>query len=305
MSELLSSVGRIAVLVFIMSSMLMVGVSYTVREIVGPLRHVGGVLKALLANFVLVPALALLVVWLLSLPSSYGIGLFLVACGAGAAFLIKLTSVSEGDLGLAAALLILLMPATALYMPFVLPLVLPEATISPWAIGAPLIWTLLLPLAAGVVVRAIWPTIAGRVRPVLKHTSTVALVVLVLALILANLSGIADMFGSGAILAALMIVAGAFVMGYLLGGPRGKVRKVIGFATAQRNYGAAMVVASQVLEDDLALLMVVVTSVVGMALLFPIAWYLKEEHRSRPSNAREVQEYPDPSEAHYGTESYS
>lgn len=287
MSELLSGVASLSVLTFVVTSMLAVGLSYSWREIVGPLRNIGGVVKALVANFILVPLLTFLILWLFSLPESYAVGLFLVAAGAGAAFLIKLSQVSDIDVALAAALLVLLMPATVIYMALVVPIVMPEVDVSTWAIGSPLVWTLLLPLGGGLVVHARWPKVAGRLQPIMNHTSTVALVALVITLILANLEAIADIFGTGAILAALLIVGGAFVTGYAMGGSRRDARKVLGFATAQRNYGAAMVVASQTLEDPQALVMVVVTSIVGMALLFPIAWYLKRRELEPDTTGRD------------------
>ena len=58
MAEPLFSLVNIAVLVFSVTSMLSVGFSYTLREIVEPLRDLPGVLLALAANFVLVPLLA-------------------------------------------------------------------------------------------------------------------------------------------------------------------------------------------------------------------------------------------------------
>src|SRR5690606_41940667 len=48
---------QISTLVFPITSMLAVGLSYTVREVARPLRHPHRVFRALVANFVLVPLL--------------------------------------------------------------------------------------------------------------------------------------------------------------------------------------------------------------------------------------------------------
>lgn len=45
--------------------------------------------------------------------------------------------------------------------------------------------------------------------------------------------------------------------------------------TAQRNVAAAMVVATQVLDDQRVVLMVVVASLVDLAVLFPLAWVVR------------------------------
>ena len=53
--ELLSKAVPITMLAFVVSSMLAVGLSLTIRQIVAPLRNGKLVLLALLANFVLMP----------------------------------------------------------------------------------------------------------------------------------------------------------------------------------------------------------------------------------------------------------
>lgn len=67
MSEFLAELLRLSVLVFAVSSMLSVGFGYTLGEIVRPLRNAGAVTRTLVANFVLVPLLALAVLRLLPL----------------------------------------------------------------------------------------------------------------------------------------------------------------------------------------------------------------------------------------------
>src|SRR5437016_6579417 len=57
--ELLSKAVPIAMLAFVVSSMLAVGLSLTIRQIVDPLRNGKLVFLALLANFVLMPLGAL------------------------------------------------------------------------------------------------------------------------------------------------------------------------------------------------------------------------------------------------------
>ena len=50
------------------------------------------------------------------------LGLFLLAGSAGAPFLIKLASAAKSDLALSAGLLVLLVPATVVFLPFYVPL---------------------------------------------------------------------------------------------------------------------------------------------------------------------------------------
>jgi predicted Na+-dependent transporter len=58
MKAVLALTANIVVIVFAVSSMLSVGLSYDIRTIVRPLRRVRAVFRALVANFILVPLLA-------------------------------------------------------------------------------------------------------------------------------------------------------------------------------------------------------------------------------------------------------
>lgn len=94
MAEVFSTILDLSVLVFSVSSMLSVGFSYTLREIVEPLRGLRCVLLVLAGNFVLAPLLAYAVARLLSLDPVAEMGLILMATAAGASFLIKLTQIA-------------------------------------------------------------------------------------------------------------------------------------------------------------------------------------------------------------------
>jgi BASS family bile acid:Na+ symporter len=275
MSEFLAEVLRLSVLVFAVSSMLSVGFGYTLSEILRPLREASAVAQTLIANFALVPLLALAVLRLLPMPEPIAIGLFLVATAAGAPFLIKLSGVADADEALSASLLVLLLPMTIAYMPMVVPLALPEAHVSAAAIARPLVLAMLLPLSLGLLFRKWKPDRAMRLRPPLGRISTVALITLMLAAILQDLPGLAGILQPRVILATFALIAGAFVVGYALGGPRVCSREVLGLATAQRNISAAAVVATQVIQHPDTIAMVVFSALMGFAVLFPIAGHLR------------------------------
>lgn len=283
MRALLTGFLNIAIIVFAVTSMLSVGLAHSARQILAPLRDLSGALRALLANFVLVPILALIVTRLASLQEPVRAGLLLVAVSAGAPFLIKLTEVTEGPIARSATLLVLLLPATIVYTPLVVPLVLPQGEVKATTIATPLLLTLLLPLALGLLVRRRRPNWARRLHPLARMTSTVALVAVVLATLLAYFPEIVKLFRQAAVLPSLALVAGAFVIGYVLGGPDRDRREVLGLATSQRNIGAATVVAARSFDDPATLTMVVMTSLIGFGLLFPVAWALRRRRRSAPS----------------------
>jgi BASS family bile acid:Na+ symporter len=275
MSELFRFLLAVSVLVFPIASMLAIGLSYTLAQIAGPLRHADRVFRALVANFVLVPLLALAIARLLALDPSLAAGLMLVGTAAGAPFLVKLAEAASADTRLSAALVVLLMPLTVLYMPAVVPLVVADASVSAMAIALPLTATLLLPLVVGLVVDSALPRLARFLRPIAARASSVALVVLIASTLVLDGPRFLDLLGTGAITAAVLLTAGAFAAGSLLSSPGFHRRTVMGLGAAQRNIAAALVVASRDFDDPDTLVMVVLFSVVDLLVLFPIAWILR------------------------------
>jgi BASS family bile acid:Na+ symporter len=252
------------------------------------------VIVTLVANFVLVPLLAYAITGFLSLGEGREIGLLVVASAAGAPFLIKLAQLSGSDVALAAGLLVLLLVVTVGYMPIVVPLIAPDAEVSAGAIATPLVLTMLLPLVLGLAIDKFLPHLAERLQPIMGPTSNIALVVLFATTLLTNFGRLLDVFGTGAILAALLFIAGAFLLGYLLGMTGRGTREELGLATAQRNIAAATVVATQSIGDPDTLVMVVVTSLITMAILFPVARALRKrvEAQTTPDAGTRTRTHP-------------
>jgi predicted Na+-dependent transporter len=271
MADFFADLLSIATLVFAVSSMLSVGFRYTIQQIIGPLRNTRLLIGALAANFVLVPLLAYVITRLMSFGEDREIGLLIVASAAGAPFLIKLAQLAAADVAVAAGLLVLLLVVTIVYMPIVVPLIAPDADVSAASIARPLVLTMLLPLVIGLIADHFVPTWTARLLPTLGLVTNIALVTLLIATIIANFEQIIDVFGTGAILAALVFIVGAFIIGYLLGITGRGTREEMALGTAQRNIAAATVVATQSIGVPETTVMVVVTSTVAMAFLFPTA----------------------------------
>ena len=128
--ELLSKAATVAMLSFVVSSMLAMGAGLTIPQIAEPLRNARLVVLALLANFVVMPLGALALAKVLWLDEPFGIGLLLLGCAAGAPFLPKLAELAKGNLAFAVGAMVLLMVVTVGYLPIVLPLLLPGITVD-------------------------------------------------------------------------------------------------------------------------------------------------------------------------------
>jgi BASS family bile acid:Na+ symporter len=261
----------IATLVFVVSSMVAMGLGLTIREIAAPLRNVRLTAMSLLANFVLMPAAALLLARVLRLDEPFGVGLLLLGVAAGAPFLPKLTQIAKGDLAFAVALMVVLMVVTVGYLPLVLPILLPGVSVNPGQIARSLIVLMLLPLGAALAVRATLPGVASAVKPWCDRLSTLGLIAVVLLLVVVNFSDVVSVFGTRAILAGLVFIAIGYAVGWALGGPAASTRPVLALGTAQRNIAAALVVGGQNFTDPNVVVMVVVVAIVSLLILLPLS----------------------------------
>lgn len=271
MMAVLQQAVPIATLVFVVSSMAAMGLGLAISAITAQLRNIRLVAKSLLANFVLMPAAALLLAWLLRLDEPFGVGLLLLGVAAGAPFLPKLAQIARGDLAFAVALMVVLMVITVGYLPLVLPMLLPGVSVDPGQIARSLIVLMLVPLAVALVVKAKLPAVAAAAKPWCDRLSTLGLVAVVVLLVVVNFGNVVSVFGTRAILAGLLFIAVGYAVGWTLGGPTAGARPVLGLGTAQRNIAAALVVGGQNFTDPKVVVMVVVVAIVSLVILLPLS----------------------------------
>ncbi len=271
LETLFSATAGLSGLLFIVSSMLAMGMSLTMAQILQPLRNVRLVLLALLANFVLTPLLAYVIIRVIPLEQSLQIGLVVLATAAGAPFLPKLVQGAKGNIAFGVGLMTLLMVVTIVYMPLVLPLMLPGVEINPWDIAKSLIVLMLIPLAIGLLFKSHSPDSAAHWAATLNKISGLAILILLVVGLGLNVSNIIDLLGSLGLLALLLFIVGSLLIGLLLGGRDPAVRSVMGLGTAQRNVAAAILVSVQNFSDTNTVSFVLVAAVLLLLVLLPTA----------------------------------
>lgn len=271
MQDLVLLLINLFVFVFVLTSMFGTGLSLTVPQILEPLKDWKLVALALVANFVVVPALAYVIALVLNLSEGLRAGLIILAACAGAPFLPKLAAIAKGNLAFSVGLMVLLMVVTVGFAPIALPLLVPGVTVSAWDIARPLITLMLIPLAVGLGVKAWMPDAADSLAPYMNQASSISLILMAVLALLVGFRELMAAVGTGAFLAGAILIGGALAGGMLLStGGMGK-RSVMGLGTGQRNISAALLVATTNFTDPAVILMVLVGSVVGMAILFVAA----------------------------------
>jgi BASS family bile acid:Na+ symporter len=270
-AELVTLVAQVSGLLFVVSSMLSMGMALTVSEVLTPLRSLRLVALALAINFVVVPLLAYAIATLLRLDEDLKVGLILVGTAAGAPFLPKLVQVARADIATAVGMMVLLMVVTVVYLPIALPLLLPGVAVDPWAIAKNLTVVMAAPLAGGLILRATAPETAAAWGPDLNRLSGIAILVLLVTGLGLNLSSILDLIGTGGLLAALLLIAATFFLGFVSGGRDPSLRSVLALGSAQRNVAAAILVAAQNFAGTATVAYVLVVAVLLLFILMPAA----------------------------------
>jgi BASS family bile acid:Na+ symporter len=271
-TETLSTLQSLFTFAFVVSSMLVMGMSLTVGQIVEPLRNVRLVALAFVAAFVIVPATAVVLKTVIQMDEPLQIGLILMASAHGAPFLPKMAQLAKADLAYAVGLMTLLIVATVIYLPIVLPFLLPGVTVDAGEIASSLFFQMIVPLVIGLVVRARWEEAADEARKPLAQISNVSLVLLLVLMLGLNIQNVIDLIGSGALVATLILTLVAVAAGYLLGGPGTETRGVTALGVALPNMAASFLIANGSFADQPDVLAFLAgAGLVVMAITFPLA----------------------------------
>jgi bile acid:Na+ symporter, BASS family len=263
-TEFFDGAAKLAILTFVVSSLIAVGLGLSVSDLTAPLRCPRLVVLALAVNFGIAPLIALALTEIFALERPYAVGLILLGGAAGAPFLPRLAELAKGDVAFSVGLMLLLTVGSLVFLPVELPLLLPGVAASPWSIARPLLLTMLLPLALAMALRQRTERWSLWLQPVFKVVSSISMILAVALLIGLNFGAMTGTFGSGAAATAVLFVALCLGAGYAVGGPAPRTRSVLGLGTGQRNIAAALVIATQNFTDPAVSVMLLVATFAGL-----------------------------------------
>jgi BASS family bile acid:Na+ symporter len=258
-------VTQVGMFAFVVAGMAAMGLGLTLSRIVGPLRDARMVVLLLVANFVIVPIVAIAAGRILPMEKSAATAVILIGCCAGAPFLPKLAQLAKGDVALSVGAMVLLMVVTVIYAPIVVPLAVEGAEVDPWDIASSLIVLMLIPLGIGLFIKARYEEFADSIVANVGQIANMGLLIGMSAALLVSWRDVLGAIGSWIFIGTALVLVAGLVAGYLAGyGRSGSDMTVTGLATAQRNIAAALVVAASLGGDTIVLTMV-------GALVIPIA----------------------------------
>jgi BASS family bile acid:Na+ symporter len=248
---------RTFVLLAFQASILCTVFSYGLRISISDLQYLvrrpALLVRSLVAILVIMPVLAVLLVHLFDIQRTAEIVLVALAISPVPPLLLQREQKGGGrqTYGLAlmailSLLAIVTVPLTigALQWFFARPL-----GVSPGVVAAIVMKTTLLPLAAGLAVRAALPAIANRLDGIVSLIAKVLLPLAALALLAGTWRAIWDATGAGAVLAMIVFVAAGLIVGHVMGGPELRNSVVLALSTACRHPVIALSVASANFPD--------------------------------------------------------
>ena len=265
--------------VFVICTMLHVGLTQKPSAIAVHLKNWPFLLKMLAANFIFAPLLMVGALYLVPFNPALKAGLLIFSLGAGAPFLIKLTQTAEHDLALGAAVMMLLMIVTVIYVPLVLPLVLSGVSVNALAIARALLLQMLLPIGVGMLAARLLPGLSKTLQPLVGGVGNIAMYAMVVATLVGYFPNLLQIIGTGAFLVGLLFVAAAFGVGYLAGFGKDHLEDVGGLGTAQRNTAAGVIIAIQNFSDPNVFVMLTLANILGIVMLLILARFLSRDNQ--------------------------
>ncbi len=243
---------NILITITLFEMMMAIGLSVSLRELIGIARDLRLVTRAVLANYVLVPIVVLGLLFLFHPDPLVAAGFLIVAVCPGAPYGPPFTAIAKGNVSAAVGLMVILAgssaflaPALLYFLYFLLPLMGGGGTLSVDAgrILITLLMTQLLPLCIGLFIRHRRPDTGAKLQKPFTQLSKV-LNLLVLGFILVVqfhvLSAVRPRGYAGMI--ALLVLS--LAAGWLLGGRESANRKAMALATSVRNVSVSLVIAT-------------------------------------------------------------
>jgi len=250
------------------------GLQLRFPDVVAPLKNGRFVVRTVIAGFVFSPILAWLITKAVPMERPYATALLLLSFAPAAPFLPLVVSRARGDLAAAAGLMVLASVGAVVVMPFGVPLLAPGMSADPWNVARPLLFLILLPLVAGMLLKKHWSAAAYWLHRFVKPVTAVGTILFLVLSVVLNFSGFIASLESRALLAQVLFVSGLTVGGYVVAaGIPTKQRSVISLGMCTRNIGvAAAVVGTD--GDPKIMVMLVIAALTTVGISFAAAaWF--------------------------------
>ena len=233
----------IVILIYAVANLGSMGLELNLQATIKSLRNARLVMLVLGWSWLVAPAFAYLLTRVIPMAEPYAIGLLIFGLAPTAPALPLFIRMARADMDLAAAIMPLAMVSTVLLMPLMAPLLISGLTLSSWAIGKPLLLTVLLPLVVGVAIKVYAARVADKIFPAVKKIAGISTLLLLGFVVFLHWRELLSALGSFGIAAQVLFILGMALVSYTFGfGLNQAQRSAMALAICTRN-GSAMLVA--------------------------------------------------------------
>jgi len=282
MIEIVKTVFDLSMIVFVVGSMMTVGLGLSISKLIKPFKNIKMLTLVLIANFIIVPLFAFLLIWALPVPEGVRTGIILLSMGGGAPFIPKIIEIAEASVCNGTGVMLLLTMVTILYMPIVVPLIFPNAMITSWEIARSLIFTMMIPLTLSLYIKAFFSDIAARIQPFSIKITNLTVLILIVCVIYLYTDVI--IVHAHALPIVILFFLGATGIGYFIGRKSRDGRIILSVGTGLRNPPIAMLVASKHFPTEpMAAITPLLIIIIGLSILIPLAVKIGKNRSLTPS----------------------
>jgi BASS family bile acid:Na+ symporter len=240
---------NILVTITLIEMMVLIGLRVTFAEIAGIVRDWRLVARAVAANYLFVPLVAIaLLIWFDASPA-VAAGFLILAVCPGAPFGPPFAGIARANVAVAVGLMVVLAGSSAIISPVLLQVLLPWVSggeaprIDLIGMVGALLVTQLLPLLLGLLVRHGRPRLADSLLGPFELVSKI-LSLSVAGLILATQYPMLAEIRMRGFAGMLILLAASLAIGWLAGGAGSDNRKTMALTTALRNVGVGLVIVT-------------------------------------------------------------
>ena len=240
---------NVLVTITLIEMMVTVGLRVTFAEIIDVARNGRLVTRAAIANYLLVPAVAIVLLLVFQANPMVAVGFVVLAVCPGAPYGPPFARIARADSAVAVGLMVILAGSSAVVSPMLLSFLLPwvsggeAARIEPIGMLGTLLITQLLPLLGGLVLNHWRPALAVRLLDPFELASKVMNAPVAGLILVTQFHMLLEIKIIGFV-GMLSLLAASLVMGWLAGGPEVESRKAMALTTALRNAGVALVIVT-------------------------------------------------------------
>ena len=247
------------VLVFTVSNLAAMGLQVNMPDVLVALRNKKAMVLIFVWGWIIGPALAVLITWVLPLDEPYKIVILLASLAPCAPFLQQMVVKSRGDMGFTGAFIPLVVVGTVVLMPLMAPYLIKGLTIDTWALAKPLLLTILVPLIIGATFRYCATSLAVKVFPPVKLFAMLSTLLTILWCLLLYGQDMLNTAGSLALLSMTLFMVGMALASYRFGfGMQQNQRSVMALGMGTRNIAAVLAATLAIPDADPRIVVMVI-----------------------------------------------